>query len=68
VEERGADIGGIGVHIAARVLAGTPNGGVVVTRTVRDLAIGTDLAFESLGTTALRGIPGEWELFSASTG
>ena len=66
VEERGTDIGGIGVHIASRVLATAPDGRVVVTRTVRDLAIGTDLAFEPLGSQALRGVPGEWELFTAS--
>jgi class 3 adenylate cyclase len=67
IEERGSDIGGIGVHIASRVLAGAPNGVVAVTRTVRDLATGTDLAFEPLGATTLRGVPGEWELFSASS-
>jgi hypothetical protein len=36
-----------------------------VIRTVRDLATGTDLAF---GSVSLRGVPGEWELFSASVG
>jgi class 3 adenylate cyclase/dihydrofolate reductase len=66
VEERGMDIGGIGVHIASRALAAAPNGRVIVTRTVRDLAIGTDLAFEPLGSQTLRGVPGEWELFAAS--
>jgi class 3 adenylate cyclase len=66
VEERGTDIGGIGVHIASRVLANAPSGRVVVTRTVRDLGIGTDLAFEPLGAVTLRGVPGEWELFVAS--
>ena len=39
---------------------------VVVTRTVRDLATGTDLEFRPLGSVALRGVPGEWELFAAS--
>ena len=39
---------------------------VVVTRTVRDLATGTDLAFEPMGTVSLRGVPGDWELFRAS--
>jgi class 3 adenylate cyclase len=41
---------------------------VVVTRTVRDLATGTDLAFTPLGSVGLRGIPGQWELFEASVG
>ena len=67
VEVRGTDIGGIGVHIASRVLAGAGEGQVVVTRTVRDLAIGTEIAFEALGSVELRGVPGQWELFAAST-
>jgi class 3 adenylate cyclase/dihydrofolate reductase len=64
VEVRGEDIGGIGVHIASRVMSSAGDGQVVVTRTVRDLATGTDLAFTSLGAVALRGVPGEWELFA----
>jgi hypothetical protein len=39
---------------------------VVVTRTVRDLATGTDLAFAPMGSVSLRGVPGDWELFQAS--
>ncbi|HET7181167.1 MAG TPA: dihydrofolate reductase family protein [Candidatus Limnocylindrales bacterium] len=66
VEVRGTDLGGIGVHIASRVLAVADAGQVVVTRTVRDLAIGTDLRFESRGSVTLRGVPGEWELFTAT--
>jgi class 3 adenylate cyclase/dihydrofolate reductase len=61
------DIGGIGVHIAARLLAEAGERQVVVTRTVRDLATGSDLAFSPLGAVSLRGVPGEWELFEAST-
>ncbi|HEX2626508.1 MAG TPA: dihydrofolate reductase family protein [Candidatus Limnocylindrales bacterium] len=67
VEVRGADLGGIGVHIASRVLAAAGPGQAVVTRTVRDLAIGTDFNFEPLGAAELRGVPGQWELFAAST-
>ena len=63
----GGDVGGIGVHIASRLLAEAGEHKVVVTRTVRDLATGADLSFEPLGTTSLRGVPGEWELFEAST-
>jgi class 3 adenylate cyclase/dihydrofolate reductase len=66
IEIRGDDVGGIGVHIAARALAQAPDREVVVTRTVRDLATGTDLAFGSLGSVSLRGVPGEWELFTVS--
>jgi class 3 adenylate cyclase len=67
IERRETGIGGIGVHIAARVLGAADGGRVVVTKTVRDLATGTDLAFEPLGVTSLRGVPGEWELFEAHT-
>jgi class 3 adenylate cyclase/dihydrofolate reductase len=68
VELRGDDVGGIAVHIAARALAesGARQKGVIVTRTVRDLASGTDLAFAPLGSVGLRGIPGEWELFEVT--
>jgi len=67
IEIRDDDVGGIGVHIAARALAeaSARDRSVVVTRTVRDLASGTDLVFTALGTTTLRGIPGDWELFAA---
>jgi class 3 adenylate cyclase len=66
IEVRGDDVGGIGIHIASRTLSRAEPGEVVVTRTVRDLATGTDLEFRSLGAVGLRGVPGEWELFSAS--
>lgn len=68
IEIRDDDVGGIGVHIAARALAQAADREVVVTRTVRDLATGTDLAFGALGSVSLRGVPGEWELFTASAG
>ncbi len=66
VELRETDVGGIGVHIASRALAEAGEGQIVVTRTVRDLATGTDLAFAALGSVGLRGVPGEWELFEVS--
>jgi class 3 adenylate cyclase/dihydrofolate reductase len=67
VELRANDLGGIGLHIAARALGEAGARQVVVTRTVRDLATGTDLAFASLGTVSLRGVPDQWELFEATT-
>ena len=67
IEMREDDVGGIGVHIAARALAEVEEGRVVVTRTVRDLSTGTDLQFSSLGSVGLRGVPGEWELFAVAT-
>jgi class 3 adenylate cyclase/dihydrofolate reductase len=68
IEIRDDDVGGIGVHIAARALGQAGGRDVVVTRTVRDLATGTDLQFRSLGSVALRGVPGQWELFAVSAG
>ena len=68
IEVRESDVGGIGVHIASRALAEARDGKVVVTRTVRDLATGTDLTFSPLGSLSLRGIPGQWELFEATIG
>ena len=67
VEIRGADLGGIGVHIASRVLSAAGAGEVVVTRTVRELATGTDLRFDSRGPVALKGVPEPWELFVVSS-
>jgi class 3 adenylate cyclase len=68
VELRDGDIGGIGVHIASRALSEAAPNAVVVTRTVRDLATGTDLRFSPLGSVGLRGVPGQWELFEATAG
>ena len=67
IERRETGIGGIAVHIAARLLGSAEGSQVVVTRTVRDLVTGTDLAFRSLGDVTLRGVPGQWELFEART-
>jgi class 3 adenylate cyclase/dihydrofolate reductase len=67
IEILAEDVGGIGVHIAARVLGEASDDQVVVTRTVRELATGTDLIFDPHGTVHLRGVPGDWELFAAST-
>jgi class 3 adenylate cyclase len=67
IELRDGDVGGIAVHIAARALAEGSDPRVIVTRTVRDLASGADLAFNPLGEVSLRGIPGQWELFEALT-
>jgi class 3 adenylate cyclase len=68
IEIRGGDVGGIGVHIAARALTTAADKQVVVTRTVRDLATGTDLVFTPLGSVSFRGMAGDWELFDASAG
>jgi class 3 adenylate cyclase len=63
VELRGDDVGGIAVHIAARVMAAARPGEVLVSSTVHDLVAGSDQVLEDRGTHRLKGVEGEWELF-----
>jgi class 3 adenylate cyclase/pimeloyl-ACP methyl ester carboxylesterase len=63
-EVRGDDIGGIAVHIGARVSALAGPNDVLVSSTLRDLVIGSGLEFEDRGTHTLKGVPGEWHLFA----
>jgi class 3 adenylate cyclase len=65
VELRDGDVGGIAVHIAARVLAATPPGDILTSRTVRDLVVGSDITLQDHGTQPLKGVEGTWQLFSA---
>jgi class 3 adenylate cyclase len=64
VEVRGDDVGGIAVHIAARVQAAAQPGEVLVSRTVTDLVVGSGISFRDSGAHALKGITGEWQLFA----
>jgi class 3 adenylate cyclase len=66
-EVRGDDIGGIGVHIGARVSALAGPNDVLVSSTLRDLVIGSGLEFEERGTHQLKGVPGEWHLFAVAS-
>ncbi len=63
-ELMGDDVGGIAVHIAARVAAGAASGQVLVSSTVKDLVTGSGLCFEDRGSHDLHGVPGAWRLFS----
>ncbi len=65
VERRGDDIGGIGVNLAARVMAAAGDDEVWVSSTVPGLTVGAPIEFTSLGTHDLKGIPSRWELFEA---
>jgi class 3 adenylate cyclase len=56
------DVSGIAVHITARVLESARPGEILASSTVRDLVVGSGLAFEDRGTHELRGVPGEWRL------
>jgi class 3 adenylate cyclase len=64
VEVRGDDIGGLAVHIAARVSGLASAGETLVSSTVRDLVAGSGLVFEDRGEQALKGIPDRWRLFA----
>jgi class 3 adenylate cyclase len=66
IERRELGVGGIGVHVAARVMSKAGADQVLVTRTVRDLVVGSDVDFRTLGSADLKGVPGEWELLEAS--
>ncbi len=66
-EVRGDDIGGIGVHIGARVSAQAAANEVLVSSTLHDLVIGSGLEFDDRGTHELKGVPGEWRLFAVAS-
>jgi pimeloyl-ACP methyl ester carboxylesterase len=59
-----SDIGGIAVHIAARILGQAGAGEILVSRTVTDLVIGSGIGFEERGSVELRGVPGVWQLLA----
>ena len=59
-----SDIGGIAVHIAARILGQAGAGDILVSRTVRDLVVGSGTGFEDRGSVELRGVPGTWQLLA----
>jgi len=64
-EVMGDDIGGIAVHIAARVSAYAGAGEVLVSRTVKDLVAGSGIVFTDRGTHELKGVPDVWQLYAA---
>jgi class 3 adenylate cyclase len=57
-------VGGIAVHIGARVAAEAGPGEVLVSRTVRDLVAGSGIEFADRGAAELKGVPGEWRLYA----
>lgn len=63
-EVRDDDIGGIAVHIAARVLGESAPGEVLVSSTVKDLVAGSGFVFEDRGIRILKGVPDQWRLFA----
>jgi class 3 adenylate cyclase len=65
-EMMNGDLGGLAVHIAARVMASAGPGEVVVSSTVKDLVVGSGIDFEEQGVHDLKGVPGQWQLFKVS--
>jgi class 3 adenylate cyclase len=57
---------GVAVHIGSRVAATAKPGEVLVSSTVKDLVVGSGIAFEDRGMHALKGVPGEWHLFAVA--
>ena len=65
VEVRGERIGGLAVHIGARVAAAADGGEILVSNTVKDLLAGSGLFFADHGEHELKGVPGTWHLYAA---
>jgi len=63
----GEKMGGIAVHIGARVAALANPGEVLVTSTVKDLVAGSGIRFEDRGTQGLKGVPGDWHLYAVTS-
>ena len=63
-EVRGDDLGGLAVHIAARIGSLAASGEVLVSRTVKDLVVGSGIEFTDRGSHELKGVPDLWQLFA----
>ena len=64
-ELAGEDVRGLAVHVGARVAAAAGAGEMLVTSTIQDLAAGSGLSFQAVGSRTLKGIPGQWSLYRA---
>jgi len=68
VENAGAKVSGMAVHVGARISAHAGAGEVLVSTTVKDLVAGSGIKFEDRGTHTLAGVPGDWRLFAVERG
>jgi class 3 adenylate cyclase len=64
VELRDADVGGIGVHIGARIAALPRPAEILVSRTVKDLVTGSEITLHERGTHMLKGAPDPWQVYA----
>lgn len=65
-ELRNGDVGGLAVHIGARVAGRAEAGEVLVSGTVKDLVVGSGIEFADRGAAELKGVPGEWRLYAVA--
>ena len=63
IEEHSNDVSGLAVNLAGRVEQAAPDGAILVSSTVKDMMLGTDLVFEDRGEHTLKGIDGAWRLY-----
>lgn len=63
IEVRDGEVGGLAMHIGARVMAMAETGGIMASPTVKDLVIGSNLDFINCGAFELKGVPGSWNLY-----
>jgi class 3 adenylate cyclase len=68
IERIGDDVGGLAVHLGARVGALAGAGEVLVSQTVRDLAIGSGIEWDDRGEHELKGVPGAWRVYAVTSG
>lgn len=66
VERTRDDVAGLAVHLAARIMSLADAGEILVSRTVRDLVVGSELTFADRGEHDLKGIPDRWDLYAAA--
>lgn len=66
VERSVDDVAGLAVHLAARIMGRAEAGEILVSGTVRDLVIGSELSFSARGEHELKGIPGRWTIYAAA--
>ena len=61
------DVGGLAVHLGARVGALAHGGEVLASQTVRDLAVGSGIEWDDRGSHVLKGVPGEWRVYAVKS-
>ena len=66
VDLRQGDVGGIGVHIASRIMAAAERSEILTSGTVRDLVTGSEIVFQDRGSRELKGVQGIWQVFAVA--